>query len=62
MSNESIQISCPHCWETLDIAIEIQIRHLVFVEDCEVCCNPMRIEVFTDEEGVSQINVVSANE
>ena len=36
---------CPHCWENqlkmIDSSIEIQN----FIEDCEVCCNPIEFDL-----------------
>lgn len=36
---------CPHCWENqlkmIDSSQEIQN----FIEDCEVCCNPIEFEL-----------------
>ena len=36
---------CPHCWENqlkmIDSSIEIQ----KFIEDCEVCCNPIEFDL-----------------
>ena len=37
--------NCPHCWENqlkmIDSSIEIQN----FIEDCEVCCNPIEFDL-----------------
>ena len=36
---------CPYCWENqlkmIDSSIEIQN----FIEDCEVCCNPIEFDL-----------------
>ena len=36
---------CPHCWENqlkmIDSSIEVQ----KFIEDCEVCCNPIEFDL-----------------
>ena len=36
---------CPHCWENqlkmIDSSVEIQN----FIEDCEVCCNPIEFDL-----------------
>jgi transcription elongation factor Elf1 len=36
---------CPHCWENqlkmIDSSVEIQ----KFIEDCEVCCNPIEFDL-----------------
>lgn len=62
MPAESIVVNCPHCWQRSEREIDIQTPHLVFVEDCEVCCNPMRIEILKGAEGLSQVMIEPANE
>jgi hypothetical protein len=37
-------ISCPYCGETIEVYVEPDVRGLL-VQDCEVCCNPMRLRV-----------------
>jgi hypothetical protein len=37
-------VTCPFCGEQLDIYIEPDV-YGSFVQDCEVCCNPWRVNV-----------------
>jgi hypothetical protein len=37
-------VICPYCGEQLEIYVEPDARGS-FVQDCEVCCNPWRVEV-----------------
>ncbi|MDV7138169.1 CPXCG motif-containing cysteine-rich protein [Maribacter sp. TH_r10] len=34
---------CPYCWEEISILLDSSISSQTYVEDCEVCCNPMDI-------------------
>jgi len=36
---------CPHCWENQLKMIESTIEKQIFIEDCEVCCNPIEFNV-----------------
>ncbi|GGE08981.1 CPXCG motif-containing cysteine-rich protein [Psychroflexus salis] len=36
---------CPHCWEEISILVDVSITHQTFIEDCEVCCNPIQFSV-----------------
>jgi hypothetical protein len=39
---EELFVSCPHCWEQISILVDVSIPgKQQFVEDCEVCCNPL---------------------
>ena len=36
---------CPYCWEEVSVLLDSSVTTQVYVEDCEVCCNPMEISV-----------------
>lgn len=36
---------CPYCWEQISMLIDHSIPNQTYVEDCEVCCNPIQITV-----------------
>ena len=36
---------CPYCWETISMLMDPSSHDQQYIEDCEVCCNPMEINV-----------------
>jgi len=36
---------CPYCWEEVSILLDKSIANQTFIEDCEVCCNPLEFKV-----------------
>jgi len=34
---------CPYCWEEISMLLDSSISNQTYVEDCEVCCNPIEI-------------------
>jgi hypothetical protein len=36
-------ITCPHCGEQIDIAIDLSGEDQDSIQDCSVCCSPIRI-------------------
>jgi len=34
---------CPHCWESISMILDKSVAHQTYIEDCEVCCNPIEI-------------------
>ncbi|TXD50705.1 MULTISPECIES: CPXCG motif-containing cysteine-rich protein [unclassified Polaribacter] len=34
---------CPHCWEDISMILDTSVRHQTYIEDCEVCCNPIEV-------------------
>lgn len=37
------QVTCPSCWETHTVLIDLTDTQKSLIEDCTVCCNPMQI-------------------
>lgn len=42
---EERNIACPYCGETIDILIDASVAEQCYVEDCQVCCQPMVLDV-----------------
>ena len=47
---EQVTIGCPYCGEPIEIALEPEAMGQRYVEDCQVCCKPMVIDVSSDGE------------
>ncbi|WP_425077303.1 CPXCG motif-containing cysteine-rich protein [Psychroserpens sp. S379A] len=43
---------CPYCWETISMLVDISQSHQSYIEDCEVCCNPIQLIVNTENNEV----------
>ncbi len=44
---------CIHCWEEISMLFDSSISQ-VYIEDCEVCCNPIEIHTqFFNRELIS---------
>lgn len=52
MENEIEQFfQCPYCGSQISMLIEIQAGGQEYIEDCEVCCRPIRI-TYEVQDGV----------
>lgn len=36
---------CPYCWETISVLVDSSVPEQQYVEDCEVCCNPIEFRL-----------------
>ena len=52
-------VTCPYCGELVEIYVEPDVRGS-FVQDCEVCCNPWRVNV-TGRGGERVVHVTRAD-
>ena len=44
---------CPHCWENQLKLIDSSVNNQSFIEDCEVCCNPIEISYSSDGNDIT---------
>jgi transcription elongation factor Elf1 len=35
--------TCPHCWEEISMVLDVSVATQTYVEDCEVCCQPIEV-------------------
>ena len=50
---------CPHCWETQLKMIDPSVDEQNFVEDCEVCCNPLEFNLSVMNNNLESFSVNS---
>ncbi len=44
-------VACPYCGETLTVRLDLSAGSQSYVEDCQVCCQPMQMSVQVTEAG-----------
>jgi transcription elongation factor Elf1 len=45
--------TCPYCWETITMLLDLTVGAQTYVEDCEVCCNPILVRFEASTDGLS---------
>jgi transcription elongation factor Elf1 len=35
--------TCPYCWQQISMMLDLSAGGQSYVEDCEICCNPISI-------------------
>ena len=56
-------VLCPYCGEEVEIAIDPGSGPAqLYVEDCEICCQPWRVSVSYDEAGQAEVVVTVLDE
>ncbi|MCA0132962.1 CPXCG motif-containing cysteine-rich protein [Winogradskyella alexanderae] len=43
---------CPYCWEQVSMLIDTSQRQQNYIEDCEICCNPIQIDVVCQDQEI----------
>lgn len=47
---------CPYCWQTQLKMVDPSIENQNFIEDCEVCCNPIDFHIRVENNEVVLFN------
>ena len=37
--------TCPYCWQNISMLLDNSIVNQRYIEDCEVCCNPIQVSL-----------------
>ncbi len=43
MSEIELDFACPYCLATISMLLDPSVAGQTYVEDCEVCCNPIEV-------------------
>ena len=52
-------ITCPYCWETIEITLDLSVEQQRYVEDCSVCCRPIVIGYRAEDGELVEIDVAA---
>jgi hypothetical protein len=51
---EFVAVACPYCGELFETSADVSAGPCKYVEDCQVCCQPIEMEVRVNESGEFQ--------
>ncbi|HMF75215.1 MAG TPA: CPXCG motif-containing cysteine-rich protein [Bryobacteraceae bacterium] len=44
--------TCPYCWEEISMVLDPSVHRQTYVEDCEVCCNPIELRYVIEDDAL----------
>jgi hypothetical protein len=47
---------CPYCWEEISMILDASVREQTYIEDCEVCCNPIELTAAFEENELTRFD------
>lgn len=54
------RISCPYCAQSMEVVLDLSGGSQSYIEDCQVCCQPMQIRFEVDGEQLRSLQVERA--
>ncbi len=57
LAHESI--TCPYCWETIELTLDLSVETQRYVEDCSVCCRPIVITYSAGPDGLESLDAAA---
>jgi hypothetical protein len=55
--NEEVFFMCPYCGENVSMLFELLCGPQEYIEDCEVCCSPIKVNYNITNREIEIINV-----
>ena len=59
MDQVEVAFTCPYCAAPITMLVDPSVPAQTYIEDCEVCCNPIEVSYATDGEDVARFEVRS---
>lgn len=56
---EEYFFQCPYCWEEISMLLDTSQKNQNYIEDCEVCCNPIEISILVNDGEIEQFSANS---
>ena len=48
---EVVVVNCPYCWEQYETQVDLTGGSSTYVEDCQVCCQPIELSLAVSDSG-----------
>lgn len=50
-----VRVQCPCCWESFLLLVDPSVEQQEYVEDCEICCQPIDFTIDIDADGSARV-------
>lgn len=55
-------LHCPYCGERIELLIDASAGDQAYIEDCQVCCRPISVEVWIDADDNAHVTVAAEDD
>ena len=54
-------ITCPYCWEAIEITLDLSVDEQQQIEDCSVCCRPILVRYRAEAGELAALEIAAEN-
>jgi len=54
-------VTCPHCWETINLTLDLSVPEQSYIEDCPVCCKSMIVAFSASNGEIDELHVEASD-
>lgn len=58
---QTATVTCPYCWERVELSVDPSAGDQDYVEDCPVCCQPMLLHLRFGARGRARLEAEREN-
>lgn len=62
IDTELVNSGCPYCGEPIQLIVDCSVSEQEYVEDCQVCCRPIRVQALVDADGDASVMLFAEDE
>ena len=55
-------VECPYCGEVINLLLDASAGPQRYIEDCQVCCRAIRVDLAVDADGDAVVRVQSEDD
>lgn len=59
---QEVEIACPYCGERFETAVDCSAGDQEYIEDCQICCNPIVFRIYTENGELLAVDTRQDNE
>jgi len=49
--------TCAHCWQTIQLTLDLSVPEQSYIEDCPVCCRPTWVAYRASDGEIDELKI-----
>lgn len=62
IDTQLVDTECPYCGEPIQLIVDPSMSEQEYIEDCQVCCRPIRVQAMVEADGTASVIVLGEDD